>query len=300
MSKSLREIADDSTFFFVLYSYNRFCLNAKSFHSEREGEWSVYYELYVDVLFLVNFIMDYILLLIVRKMLKCSATHGRICLGALVGSLLTCLIVILPIPYAFIKFVLFHVAVNTCMIQVGLKINHIRSFVKALILLYIGGFLLGGVLEFFHQYVRIGSLFLATAIGGYYLVLGIWKFISYMQRQVQYSCNVELYLGGQRYLVKAFVDTGNQLRDPVSGKPVSILNQKTAKTLFQHESAKYVRYIPYQTVGKKEGVLPAFSVDKMCICGETPCWVDFPLIGVSEEEHFVGGEYEMILNPNLF
>ena len=67
MSKSLREIAGDSTFFFVLNFYNRFCLNTKSFRSEREGGWSVYYELYVDVLFLVNFMMDYILLLIVIK-----------------------------------------------------------------------------------------------------------------------------------------------------------------------------------------------------------------------------------------
>ena len=260
----------------------------------------MYYELYVDVLFLVNFMMDYILLLIVRKMLKCSATHGRICLGAIIGSLLTCIIVILPIPYAFIKFVLFHVFVNTCMIRVGLKIKIIRSFVKAIIMLYIGGFLLGVILEFFHQYVRAGSLFLAVAIAGYYLVLGIWKFISYVQRWNRYHCNVELYLGDSKYPVRAMIDTGNGLLDPISGQPVSILNQKTARQLFGEVSARNVRYIPYQTIGKKEGVLPAFQIDKMCIYGEEQLWVEAPLIGVSEEKVSAGGEYEMILNPNLF
>lgn len=41
----------------------------------------MYYELYIDVLFLVNFMMDYILLLLVRRMLKCTATHGNIWYG---------------------------------------------------------------------------------------------------------------------------------------------------------------------------------------------------------------------------
>lgn len=259
----------------------------------------MYYELYVDVLFLVNFMMDYLLLLLVRKMLSCSATHGNVCLGALVGSLLTCIVVILPIPFAFIKFVLFHVLVNTCMIRVGLKIKNIRSLVKSLILLYIGGFLLGGILEALSQYVKIGSLFFAVAIAGYYIVLGIWKFISYVQRWNRYHCMVELYFGDEKYLVRGLIDTGNGLRDPLSGQPVSILNRQSAKKLLGEAGVKNMRYIPYQSIGKKEGVLPAFQIDKMCIRQEKECWVEHPLIGISEEEVSAGGEYEMILNPNL-
>lgn len=244
--------------------------------------------------------MDYLLLLIVRKMLSCSATHGSVCLGALLGSLLTCIVVVLPIPYPFIKLVLFHVFVNTCMIRVGLKIKNIRSFVKSLIMLYIGGFLLGGILEALRQYVRVGSLFFAVAIAGYYMVLGIWKFISYVQRWNQYHCIVELYLGEEKYRIKGLIDTGNGLCDPLSGQPVCILDRTAARKLLGGECVKNVRYIPYQSIGKKEGVLPAFQIDKMCIHRDTECWVEAPLIGISEEEVSAGGEYEMILNPNLF
>jgi len=254
----------------------------------------------VDVLFLVNFMMDYILLLIVRRMLSCSATHGNICLGAFVGSLLTCLVVILPIPHAFIKVVLFHVFVNTCMIRVGLKIKNIRSFVKAILLLYIGGFLLGGILEFFRQYVRFGSLFFAVAIAAYYLVLGIWKFITLLQRWNRYHCDVELYLGERKCKVKGLIDTGNSLVDQVTGQPVSILSRKMANILFEGECMNHIRYIPYRTIGKSEGVLPAFHIDKMYVYGEKKCVVESPLLAVSEEEISARGEYEMILNPNLF
>jgi len=260
----------------------------------------LYYELYVDVLFLVNFMMDYILLLIVRKMMKCTATHRRICIGAAVGSLLTCLVVILPIPYTIIKLILFHVLVNTCMIRVGLKIKTIRSFLKAIIMLYIGSFLLGGIMEVFRPYIRVGSLFLLIAIVGYYLVMAIWRFLSYMQRWNQCHYTVELYLGNKKYQIKGMIDTGNGLRDPISGTPVNILDRHTARTLFGEEHLKDVRYIPYQSIGKKAGVLPAVQFERMCILKDTECWVERPLIAISEETISKGGEYEMILNPNLF
>lgn len=260
----------------------------------------MYYELYLDVLFLVNFMMDYLLLLIVRRMLKCSATHGNICLGALLGSGLTCVVVVLPLPYPIIKLVLFHTLVNTCMIRAGLKIKTMRTFVKALIMLYIGGFLLGGILEAFRPYVKVGSLFFGLAILGYYMVLGIWKFLSYVHRWNQYHCQVVLYLGEKHYQLKGLIDTGNGLRDPISGKPVSIISRGSVKELVKEERVENIRYIPYRSVGKKEGVLPAFQIDRMCIRRGEELWVEAPLIGISEEEISQGGEFDMILNPNLF
>ena len=260
----------------------------------------MYYELYVDVFFLVNFMMDYILLLIVRRMLQCTATHGRICIGAAISSLLTCVVMILPIPYTVVKLILFHVFVNTCMIRVGLKIKSIRSFLKAIIMLYIGSVLLGGIMEVFRQYVRVGSFFLVVAIIGYYFVLGIWKFVSYMQRWNQCHCEVELYLGTKKYQIKGLIDTGNGLRDPISGKPVHILDRAIAKRFFGEEYLKDVRYVPYQSIGKKTGVLPAVQFERMCVWKDTQCWVEKPLIAISEETISVGGEYEMILNPNVF
>ena len=260
----------------------------------------MYYELYADVLFLVNFMMDYLLLLLVRKMLKCSATHRSICLGAATGSAMTCIVVVVPIPYAVLKFILFHMLVNTVMIKVGLKIKHRNEFVRAFIMLYIGGFLLGGVMEYLRQYLKIGSLFFALAVTGYYVVLGIWDFTASLQRQNQYKCRVDLYMDGRTYRVEGMIDTGNGLRDPVTNKPVSILDQKTAKAFLGNVKLRGVRYVPYHSIGKKEGVLPAVKIDRMCVHREEDCWIQEPLIGISEEEISAGRTCTMILNPDLF
>lgn len=260
----------------------------------------MYYELYVDVLFLVNFMMDYLLLLLVKKMLQCSGTHGSVCAGAALGAFLTCILVILPTVSAVLKFLMFHILVNTLMIRVGLKIKTIRDFTKAFLMLYIGGFLMGGVMEAFRPYVKIGSLFFVTAIAGYYLVSGIWNFLSDVHRTACSKCHVELYLGEREYSVDGLMDTGNRLCDPLTNEPVSVLDKKTAGELLGEGIPEGIRYIPYCSIGKKEGLLPAVKIDKMCICAQEKHWIQEPLIGISEEESFAKGEYQMILNSDLF
>ena len=260
----------------------------------------MYYELYIDVLFLVNFMMDYILLLLVRKMLKCTATHGNICIGAMTGSFLTCLVIILPVLHPFLKFILFHVVVNTAMIKAGLKIKDMRKFVKALLMLYTGGFLLGGVMEHFRQYIKIGSMFLLVAVAAYYVVTWIWSFIVSVQRVNQYQCRAQLYLGQKKCCIKGMIDTGNGLRDPVTNEPVSILDRKTAMKFLGEEKMGKIRYVPYHSIGKREGVLPVVRIDKMCVENDEIHWIKNPLIGISEEEITAEDTYQMILNPDIF
>lgn len=256
------------------------------------------YELYIDVFFLVNFMMDAILLEIVRKILKCPATHGRIFLGAAAGALGTCFVIVLPIPYAFVKFLLFHGLVNLLMLKTGLGTGWDRTLLKGWVLLYISGFLMGGVLGFLRQYIRTASLFFAFAIASYYVVLGIWNLLRALAGQEARRCGVILYQGERQYQTQALIDTGNSLRDPFTGKPVSILGPAAAEKLGNWREAKGLHFIPYHSVGRKEGVLPAFPLDRMCILKKGPRMVEKPMVAVCEEE-ITAGDYEVILNPDV-
>lgn len=243
--------------------------------------------------------MDYLLLLLVKKMLKCTATHGRICFGAAIGALLSCIVMILPIPFMFIKFVLFHGIINIIMIQAGLKIKKVKELIKAYILLYVGGFLLGGIMQALHQYISKGSLFFAIAAFGYYLASKLWDVIMHMQKMNQIHFDVELYWDERTFQIKGLLDTGNGLVDPISHKPVCVLDKAVAKEFLGEMKLAKVRYIPFHSIGKKEGLLLVVEIDKMCIHSEQEIWIDRPLIGISEEKVSSEGEYQMILNPNL-
>ncbi len=233
-------------------------------------------------------------------MLSCSATHGKLCLGAAISSLLTCVIVVLPIPYNILKFILFHVVVNGCMIWFGLKIKEIKKILKAYILLYINGFLLGGILLALQQYIKIGSLFLTTAIGGYFLTTKIWDYIKSIQRIQQYHCRVVLYMNGKTCKINGLIDTGNNLYEHLSNQPVNILDREIARVFLGEEKISQMIYIPYRSVGKQDGVLLALKIDQMHISGEKECWIREPLLGISDNKISVGGEYQIIIHPDLF
>lgn len=257
----------------------------------------MHYELYIDVFFLVNFMMDYILLQVTRRVLKMQTSHVRICLGAALGAVLTCIIIIIPGLNVVVQFILFHEVVNVVMIKIGLKIGWNKTFLKAYLLLYISAFILGGIMEYLHQYIRAGSLFFVLALTGYYVSLGIWNLISYLARQKAGRCTVQLFAGEKECTVEALIDTGNGLRDMITGKPVSIISRDTARKLWDG-NLNGVRYIPYHTVGKAEGVMPLMVLDKMCVLREEELWIMKPLAAISEER-LTSDEYEMIMNPDI-
>ncbi len=268
----------------------------------------MHYELYIDVFFLVNFMMDYILLAIVRKISPCLATHGSICVGAMLGAVLTCVVVIVPGLNMPVKFLLFHGVINVVMIKTGLKLRWDKVFARAYILLYICAFLMGGIMQYFHQYIRVGSLFFALALAGYYVSLGIWNFFTYLAARRAGHCTVVLVKDEKECRAEALIDTGNRLRDSVTGKPVSIVSEDMAKKLGffvpetgsveEMESADGIRYIPYHSVGRAQGVMPVIMPDRMCIENGRPIWIEHPVVAVCEE-YMTMDDYEMLINPDL-
>lgn len=259
------------------------------------------YELYIDVFFLVNFVMDYLMLLIVKKALSCTATHGRLCIGALAGALGTCAVVIIPMP-SFIKIICLHTLINTLMVIIGLRAYKNHIFWKAFFLVYVTGFLLGGVMNWLSQYVggyfRVGCLFAAILTVCYCLVTTTFRFLEYLWKLKEFQCEVTLCMGNSSLRVKAVIDSGNGLFDTLTGKPVHIIDRKAIEKLTEKEKIQKLRYIPCRTINKEEGVLPVVTIDKMCIHGKTEKIVELPLIGISGQHGFLDGKFELILHPD--
>lgn len=87
------------------------------------------YEVYLDVLFLENMMMDFLILLAVKKVFPCSATYGSLLAGSFTGSLLTCAILFFPCP-VWTRYILLFFLVNSCMTVIGLKTGHFPFFSK--------------------------------------------------------------------------------------------------------------------------------------------------------------------------
>lgn len=265
----------------------------------------MYYELYIDVFFLENFMMDSLLLLAVSRALKSGTSWGRNLLGGAVGSLLTCLTVVSPFPSG-VKLLILHLAAGPAMLCTGIRITGPAQFLKAVVLLYFMSVLLGGMMQLFRPYMRSVSLSYAAAAAGHLMLSRLWTFLYLVQRERERIVRVTLYKAdGTCVTADALWDTGNELRDYVTGEPVSIMDPGLAGRLSAVPEAETgFHLIPYRCVGG-ESLMQVFRIDKMCIHaegsrGDGDAWIQCPVLGIGEAWHAEHGDYEMILNPEIF
>ena len=110
---------------------------------------------------------------------------------------------------------------------------------------------------------------------------------------------------GKRAEAAALIDSGNSLTEPVSGKPVCIVDRTLFDRLWD-KSPDAFRAIPYHSIGKRRGIMPGFLLPglQLEIEGMTYVFNDV-YVAVSEEAisetGSIGAEsVNMIINPGLF
>lgn len=257
----------------------------------------MYYELYIDVLFFTNFMMDSLLLLAVGKILGCRVDHRRIIGGAALGALVLCLATAVPFC-SLLKYVLLYLALPAGMLRLALGIRKLVTLVQAFGLFYVMAFLWGGIQLGLRPYIRTASLFFAVSAASYFVLKGCWGLLVRMKNKQKSVCEVRVCTSSGEYTLKALIDTGNALSDPISKEPVSVIGKETAGQILSMEPAQGMRYIPFRSVGG-EGVLAVVRVEKMCVYLPQEYQIMHPIIGISGQNIQEQDEYQMILNPDI-
>lgn len=268
----------------------------------------MHYELYIDVLFLENFMMDSLLLFIVSRIFRWRRKKVSILLGGIFGSVSTCIVMIVSIPI-WSKVILFYVGIPVMMLWITEKEHSTTQLVKELFLFYFSAMLLGGILTFFRPYLRYMSLFYMVSVFATCGILAAWKFLQIIKMNQETCCEVTLYMASGVYELQALKDTGNSLTDPLTGEGVHVLDSRVYEQMCKKEGrvetteasdirkAEFgrIRYIPYRSIGGSS-IMKVFRGRKMCVGKEEKQWIEFPLIGVSESPISEDGHYQLILN----
>lgn len=261
----------------------------------------MYYELYIDVLFLENLLLDYLLLSLLKKLLKCPAKRIRMLLAAALGSAGVCLVYTFSLQRTFLGAVFIYGILSTVMVRAGLRIKDWRLLGKAIALLYICSFLLGGIFQWVQRNLKLSVYpFLGFSLISYWILsASVGWFMNY-RNKAQNLCEITISFRGKHIQTRALRDTGNQLYDPVFGKPVNIITEKVQKALCGEEEVLY-QQIPFHSIGKQGGLMKAFFADYLCIhkAEGDMLLVERPLLGITKEPLSSKNEYSMILHPDL-
>lgn len=120
------------------------------------------YRIYIDAMFGMNFCMDFLLLWLVSKLMKCSATHLSLLAGALTGTVTEIvLLLFLPLP-AIAKIVIAYGVIAPLMVALGLRLRDVRGILKGTLSLYGVAVFLFGFLSFLYKkvpFLRKGGVY---------------------------------------------------------------------------------------------------------------------------------------------
>lgn len=261
------------------------------------------YEIYLDRLFFLNFSLDLLLLLAVKWTLGRTATRTRLLLSAAAAAAGYCLLLLYTGSIRLKNLWGFGI------LSVGMTLGAFGYgnpglFLDSLLTLYGYSCALGGGLlllrkrvpGFFDRYALPGSLLIAL---GFVLTgRGIARRMSQRRKQRVYPVTLEL--SGKRWEMAGFLDTGNGLRDPVLGKPVSVLNAALSREIQEKMQPQQLMVIPYRTVGTEQGIFYAARVEKLWVYteGKTKCVTD-ALVAFSDRELDHSNRFQLLLHPEI-
>jgi len=222
-------------------------------------------KIYIDLELLLNFCYDLLLLLTVDTTLKRHTKFYRLIISSLLGSLS---ILILFIPFNKTILFILKIFVSIIMLLIAFGFKNIKYTLTNIIYLYMVSVILGGFLYFLDiefSYKREGLLFYFNGLSINYLVLlAIAPFILYLYIKehkrfistYNYSYEVEIYFSNSVLKVIGYIDTGNRLKDIISGKYIILLSKRILTPYINNKSPIYV---PFKGINNK-GILECFKI----------------------------------------
>ncbi len=267
----------------------------------------MYYKLYIDSVFIQQMAINLYLLSLAGQIMRRTATRRRVWLGAAAGAGMSCLGIMLPVFTMGGRLLLTAVPVSMCMMCLTYRMYGVGNLFRASLIMAAAGFFLGGVMIWILNRLRPvvkgrGGLFLTLAAGVLSWLLLRALLFRLMKKRDEGLRTVCFYVPalGQDIRVRAFVDTGNHLIDPVTGAPVSVISRKTARCLASCLSQEKYHAVPYRSVGRSCGILPAYELPEMVIeeAGYT-LKREHVIVAVCDAGISEKSEYQMILHPGL-
>lgn len=296
---------------------------------------------YLDVVFLINLIMDYTILWAAARFGQLSVSQKRLVLGALIGAMYS-IALLLP-NLTFLYSLIFRLLLSLIIVAVAFAPLTLQKFLRAcgyfyLIAFTMGGAMLGAIYLFStstgaygmltgvtHRLSNLPYLWLLSALV-VAVIIGRWgtSLVRRMLAKSFFRVPITISFGEKWLTIPALLDTGNQLKDPLTQVPVVITEyavlepylpedlkeilktspdfdlKKTAEILTNSIWSHRVRLIPFSSIGKHHGMMLGLRPDevKLTVDEKTLRTRDV-IVGVYHKQLDPQGNYRALVHPDL-
>jgi stage II sporulation protein GA (sporulation sigma-E factor processing peptidase) len=295
--------------------------------------------IYADLIFLVNFLTDGVLLLATAWTRKCRIKLWRIAAAAAFGSVYVVLLLFPQWSFLLAFSIKFLVSVLMVLISFGYK--GWQALARNVAAFYVTAFVTaGGIYGLYYFFLPPKDVLEAVFTGVYEWTAGygfiglcfvflIWLYMRVFrgskkqEAAAQQMASVEVEIKGHRLSCIGLVDTGNQLYDPLTKTPVMIAEARLWKDVLPKEWLKRLqtqdaesivaamgeeefawqdrlRIVPYRGVNRSTQFMLAIRPDKVQLHYGGRDWeTGKVLIGFDGGQLSADGSYQAIIHPML-
>ena len=190
--------------------------------------------IYLDEFFVINFIMDFIVLCITKKICKFAATYLQILLSATFGALWSVIALIVPENIKGAVNICTYILISALMIRICAGKCNFKELIRGTAILFGVTFCMAGSIYMIYYYTYAGywirmnllsdtELLMFTALS----VVIVGMIIKQIMVRIVYGeseCLVKIIFNDKCFDLKGYIDTGNVLKDPYFKKSVSIVD----------------------------------------------------------------------------
>lgn len=291
---------------------------------------------YLDVVLLENLCMNYIILFATGYIMKIKMKQLRLVFSGLLGGVYAVIayLEILPI-YSSIWMKLL---LSIIMVYIAFHSKNIKNLCKQLVIFYLTSFAFGGCAFALLYFVKpqnilmrngvyVGTypikIALLGGIIGFIITYIAFKVVKTKLHKKDIIYEIEIELEGKTLKLKAMLDTGNLLKDPISGMPVVVVEKQQLYSILPaklldnidkliggedlldqiEEKQLFTRFrmIPFSSVGKQNGLMLGFKSDQVVIRKEEELQVkNNVIIGIFNQNLSKNKSYSALIGMDLF
>ena len=281
--------------------------------------------MYIDIVIIENLIMNYIILYATGIVTKVKMKKIRVLISSLIGA------IFVAIQYVTNLKIYSNIIVKTIlsilMIFIAFNPQKIKQLGKQLILFYLTTFTFGGVATYLIYVIKpqdiiikngmlVGTYVLKTiflgAILGTVIIIIAFKISKNKMTKKDILCQTKIKLEGKEITLNTMLDTGNMLKEPISGTPVIIVEKTSLyelmpKEILEHTEEiknKYIskfKMIPFSSLGKQNGMLLGIKAEKIEVLNENyKNDKKNVIIGIYNKSLTKRGEYNALIGIELY
>ena len=291
---------------------------------------------YLDIIFLENFILNCIILYAVSLVIKEKAGCIKLIIASLIGASYV-------IIYYLINFqskwnLIFKIILSVVMVYISFMPKSFKEFIKQITFFYLVSFVFGGASLGVIYMVNAGKISIRNGIivGNYTLktiFIGVilaftiitvaFKFVKNRISKKDLFCNIKIIINQSKINVKAVIDTGNFLKEPITNIPVIIVEKDILRNFvpkeilenlenilggdlknipenIQNEYMSKLKVIPFSSLGKQNGMLLGIKADGVVVeLDNEEKYVEKVILGIYTKKLSKKDEYNALLGIDV-